>query len=417
MKNKNYTCTATREIIICISVVYEMLNPPRKKKMLYKLVFNVFFHIFFFSQEMTSERIPIWLYDKRLWINDADRHTTCADVVTTLTGRGGEYAVAVDGARTGTMVADPGVRLLKIWQSLQPDQKLCLQKMSGGGGGGGSGNGVGGYATYDDDDAASEMSGYRAHRKRRRDVVKYASRTVHPKRLSNTQAAEELLKLILEQSDTIRAQLKKLQDRDKKIEKIETETHRTRADALGSNYLLDAYLGGDDSGGSAGCSGGGGGGDDKEEKDSGIAEGGASVENDDGSGEMASAGASSSTQEAIAYLERIVKINKKLYEHEERLIRLYVNIERCRDQEQLLDELKRVEAELADTEHMYRENSLAIRDTEKELRSRLGYIEQLQYEAAIVDSENEYLIDFIEHGRQQNRVENHQHYRVLDTLV
>lgn len=353
---------------------------------------------------MTSERIPIWLYDKRLWINDADRRTTCADVVTTLTGRGGEYAVAVDGARAGTMVADPGVRLLKIWQSLQPDQKLCLQKTSGGG--------VGGYATYDDDDnddAASEMSGYRAHRKRRRDVVKYASRTVHPKRLSNTQAAEELLKLILEQSDTIRAQLKKLQDRDKKIEKIETETHLTRADALGSNYLLDAYLGGDDSGGSAGC--GGGGGDDKEEKDSGITEGGASVENDDGSGEMASA------QEAIAYLERIVKINKKLYEHEERLIRLYVNIERCRDQEQLLDELKRVEAELADTEHMYRENSLAIRDTEKELRSRLGYIEQLQYEAAIVDSENEYLIDFIEQGRQQNRVENHQHYRVLDTLV
>lgn len=355
---------------------------------------------------MTSERIPIWLYDKKLWINDVDKCTTCADVVTTLTGRGGEYAVAVDGARAGLMVADPGVRLLKIWQSLQPDQKLCLQKTNGG-------SGIGGYSTYDDDDAASEMSGYRAHRKRRRDVVKYASRTVHPKRLSNTQAAEELLKLILEQSDTIRAQLKKLQDRDKKIEKIETETHRTRADALGSNYLLDAYLGGDDSGDIAGC----GGGDDKEEKDSGITEGAASVENDDGSGEIASAGVSSSTQEAIAYLERIVKINKKLYEHEERLIRLYVNIERCRDQEQLLDELKRVEAELTDTEHMYRENLLAIRDTEKELRSRLGYIEQLQYEAAIVDSENEYLIDFIEHGRQQNRVENHQHYRVLDTLV
>lgn len=360
---------------------------------------------------MTSERIPIWLYDKKLWINDADRRTTCADVVATLTGRGSEYAVAVNGARAGNMLADPGVRLLKIWQSLQPDQKLCLQRTNGASAGGGC-SGVGGYATYgggdDDDDAASEMSGYRAHRKRRRDVVKYASRTVHPKRLSNTQAAEELLKLILEQSDTIRAQLKKLQDRDKKIEKIETETHRTRADALGSNYLLDAYLGGD----GGGC----GGGDDKEEKDSGITEGAASVENDDCSGETAGAG-TSSTQEAIAYLERIVKINKKLYEHEERLIRLYVNIERCRDQEQLLDELNRVEAELTDTEHMYRENTLAIRDVEKELHARLGYIEQLQYEAAIVDSENEYLIDFIEHGRQQNRVENHQHCRVLDTLV
>lgn len=400
---------------------------------------------------MTTDRIPIWLYDKKLWINDADRRTTCADVATTLTGRGSDYAVAVDGAHTATMVADPGVRVLKIWQSLRPDQKLCLRKV----------NGNNGYLQHQhravdgftggggdfDDDATSEMSGYRgAHRKRRREVVvKYASRTVHPKRLSNTQAAEELLKLILEQSDTIRGQLKKLQDRDKKIEKIETETHRNRADALGSNYLLDAYLGGSE------CSGGGGG-DDKEEKDSGITEG-ASVENDDRDddhdhddeddggcdvrgkgggavivGEIADCSgtppSSSSTQEAIAYLERIVKINKKLYEYEERLIRLYVNVERCRDQDQLLDELKRVETELADAERMYRENTLLIRDTDTELRARLGYIEQLQYEAAIVDSENEYLMGSIEllqgrHQSPQNQVENHQAAgcRVLDTLV
>ncbi|XP_022174477.1 ATP-dependent RNA helicase dbp4 [Myzus persicae] len=389
---------------------------------------------------MTTDRIPIWLYDKKLWINDADRRTTCADVATTLTGHGSDYAVAVDGAHTATMVADPGVRVLKIWQSLRPDQKLCLRKV-GGNGYHHRANNIDSGGGCDDDDAASEMSGYRgAHRKRRREVVvKYASRTVHPKRLSNTQAAEELLKLILEQSDTIRAQLKKLQDRDKKIEKIETETHRTRADALGSNYLLDAYLGG-----------GGGCGDDKEEKDSGITEG-ASVENDDHDdenedddddrggcgvggrgvvGEIADSGTPppSSTQEAIAYLERIVKINKKLYEFEERLIRLYVNVERCRDQEQLLDELKRAETEMADTERLYRENTLLIRDTDTELRARLGYIEQLQYEAAIVDSENEYLMGSIEHlqGRHhnpQNQVENYQpqHHaaacRVLDTLV
>jgi tetratricopeptide (TPR) repeat protein len=341
-------------------------------------------------------------------------------VVTTLTGRGGNYAVAIDDGAV-TVQAEPGVRLLKIWQNLQPDQKLCLQRVSDGGAVGGGGDGCDTY----DDDAASEMSGYRAHRKRRRDVVKYASRTVHPKRLSNTQAAEGLLKLILEQSDTIRAQLKKLQDRDKKIEKIETETHRTRADALGSNYLLDAYLGG--------------GGDDKEEKDSGITEG-ASVENDDGGGCSVggvkgeienTADTASCTLEAIAYLEQIVRINKKLYEYEERMIRLYVNVERCRDQDQLLDELKRVEDELADTERAYRENGMLIRDVDVELRTRLGYVEQLQYEAAIVDSENEYLASFIEHHRhqqqQQNRLEHHKHlqqqhrhnvsYRVLDTLV
>lgn len=360
-----------------------------------------------FPQGMTAERIPIWVCDKKLWIDDADRRTTCADVVATLTGRaGGDYVVAATTTtatnNTAMQRADPDIRLLKIWQNLRSDQKLCLQKVDGGGG---------------DEDAASETSGYRAYRKRRRDVVKYASRTVHPKRLSNTQAAEELLKLILEQSDTIRAQLKKLRDRDKKIERIETETHRTRADVLGSNYLLDAYLGG------------GGGGDDKEEKDSGITEG-ASVDNDedgkgteDAAGEgTATAAAESTALEAIAYLERIVRINKKLYEHEERLIRLYVNVERCRDQEQLLGELKRAEAELADAERAYRENGTLIRDADAQLRARLGYVEQLQYEAAIVDSENEYLAGFIEHHRQQQQ-QQQQHnvgptnYRVLDTLV
>lgn len=350
---------------------------------------------------MTSERIPVWLYGKKLWINDADRRTTCADAVAALTGRDGEqYAVAVDGGSAAAVtVADSSVRLLNVWRGLRPDQKLCLRKSCDGG----HGNAVAARADdYDADecDAASETSGYRGHRKRRRDVVKYASRTVHPKRLTavDTHAAEELLKLILEQSDTIRGQLKKLRDRDRKIERIETETHRTRTDALGSNYLLDAYLGT--------------GGDDKEEKDSGIAEGAASVENDDGE----------TAAEAIGYLERIVRINKKLYEHEERLIRLYVNVERCRDREQLLDELRRADEQLAAAERAYRDNAMLIRDADVELRGRLSYVEQLQYEAAIVDSENEYLTGCVERHREQQLAAAaaaipQPLHRPLDTLV
>lgn len=137
-------------------------------------------------------------------------------------------------------------------------------------------------------------------------------------------------------------------------------------------------------------------------------------------GEGTAPTAASTALEAIAYLERIVRINKKLYEHEERLIRLYVNVERCRDQEQLLGELKRAEAELADAERAYRDNSALIRDADVQLRARLGYVEQLQYEAAIVDSENEYLAGFIEHHRQQQQQQYNvgsAGYRVLDTLV
>jgi len=370
----------------------------------------------------TAERIPIWLYDKKLWINDADRRTTCADAVAALTGRRGEYAVAVDGGAA----ADPGARLLKIWRGLRPDQKLCLLRRNARDGDRTAADERDGAADECDGDAASETSGYRAHRKRRRDVVKYASRTVHPRRLSNAQAAEQLLELILEQSDTIRGQLKKLQDRERKIERIETETHRTRTNALGSNYVLDAYLGDDDDddgcGDGGGCGGGGGGGggggDDKEEKDSGIAEGAASVDNDDGGG---------ATAEAIGYLRRIVRINKKLYEHEERLIRLYVNVERCRDRDRLLDELRRADARLADAERAYRDNALLVRDADAELRDRLGYVEQLQYEAAIVDSQNEYLTGCAErhrhHPQNAHRVENGRAppppslHRALDTLV
>ncbi|XP_050537209.1 ras association domain-containing protein 10-like [Daktulosphaira vitifoliae] len=324
---------------------------------------------------MTSERIPIWLYDKKLWINYADRRTTCADIITNLTGHDSKYVVTVEegSIHPGEMIiAEPGAKILKIWQSLGLNQKLCLQK-------------VGGSRFASDD--TSELS--YAQRKKRREVVKYASRTVHPKRLSNTQAAEELLKIILEQSDTIRTQLKKLQDRDKKIEKIETDTHKTRSNVLGTNYLLEAYMG-----------------DDKEEKDSGIAEGAASIENDE-----------ADFLEAITYLEQIVKINKKLCEHEERLIRLFVNIERCRDKEQLLNELQRVDTQIKEAEQMFYENSELLNNSDINLRNRLGYIEQLQYEAAIVDSENEYLMSFIENNnRQQSKIENHS-YRTLDTLV
>lgn len=54
-----------------------------------------------------------------------------------------------------------------------------------------------------------------------------------------------LMRLILEQGETISEQLRRLGERDSQIENLEQRTHRERVKTLGSNYLVDSYLGED----------------------------------------------------------------------------------------------------------------------------------------------------------------------------
>ncbi|XP_055382484.1 histone-lysine N-methyltransferase, H3 lysine-79 specific [Condylostylus longicornis] len=66
--------------------------------------------------------------------------------------------------------------------------------------------------------------------------------TMHPK--SQKTQIEKLMKLILEQGETIQQQLAKLRDRELQIAKIEEERHKNREKEHGKNYLLETYLNG-----------------------------------------------------------------------------------------------------------------------------------------------------------------------------
>ena len=53
---------------------------------------------------------------------------------------------------------------------------------------------------------------------------------------------ERLMRIILSQGETIHSQLKKLQEREGQIDRIEQEVHDTRTKTAGKDYLLNAYL-------------------------------------------------------------------------------------------------------------------------------------------------------------------------------
>ncbi|XP_031637301.1 probable WRKY transcription factor protein 1 [Contarinia nasturtii] len=70
-------------------------------------------------------------------------------------------------------------------------------------------------------------------------------KTIHPK--SSRASIEQLMKLILEQGETIQQQLSKLRDRENEIASFENEhrTHRRHVEnRMGKNYLLETYLNG-----------------------------------------------------------------------------------------------------------------------------------------------------------------------------
>lgn len=79
-------------------------------------------------------------------------------------------------------------------------------------------------------------------RKYRAFKSKQPNTTEHPK--SQKAVIEKLMKLILNQGETIQLQLARLKDRELQISEIEDERHRIRSVSHGKDYLLETYLNG-----------------------------------------------------------------------------------------------------------------------------------------------------------------------------
>lgn len=86
-------------------------------------------------------------------------------------------------------------------------------------------------------------------------------------------------------------------------------------------------------------------------------------------------------RDRIHLLEKIAKVNKKLEKEEENLVRLFINVERCKKNESVIGDLQsnlqKLRQENEQNEKEYKENSKMLSDLETVLSTRKCYLKQL----------------------------------------
>lgn len=403
-----------------------------------------------FHSNMTAAEIPIWVNGLQRWISGIGRKTTCDDVIKVLLRTEGLavdeknikcYAI-IERWRKVERPLEGKSKILKVWKTWgdeQDDVKLTLRKIS--------------------PTTPKEVKTLkRKHQSKFWPQTRSKLETVHPKKLSQedarfTENMERLMKLILAQGETIQTQLKRLQDRDDQINQIEHKMHRMRVEKLGSNYLVDTYLGDEE--------------DESEERDdSGITtEAGSGNGSEPGSagvepGCSKDSGSSTSsckmgyknvsqgnvvsddtadtdlcTKESpedlqmlqdlkseIEIWESIYKLNQKLEKEEECLVKLHVKFRRLSHEhcqmlkksemvaegesnQEVFKELEQAKAELEQIVALTARRSMEIEhssfmlmEADKLLDGRYRYMRKLQGELEATDHETErlkYELDFI----------------------
>lgn len=382
---------------------------------------------------MTAE-IPVWVNNRQRWVTGVGRKTTCDDVITVLLKSEGARGSGDDVCNPGTSCnaggggggsspteghgyaimerwrrverpLDGRARILKVWNAWGDEQsevRLTLRRVDYSEAD--SGRGSPPTATRESHGGTGQATSsshrrrrhrhHRSHRTHHRDHHGGGgsgggsgkppwAEAVHPRRLAQLhhhselnghklpETIERLMKLILAQGETIQSQLRKLQERENLIEHLEEETHRARVQELGSNYLLETYLGTQlDAAGSAGAVGDA----DEEEKgdDSGVVtEGGSDQaspggsssapeddtttrpraapprrpvldddednfadESDEGAREHSAAddAALLDLKTQVDLWEKVVKVNKRLEREEETLVRLHIKFRRLQSE-------------------------------------------------------------------------------------
>ncbi|XP_046665792.1 ras association domain-containing protein 10-like [Homalodisca vitripennis] len=322
--------------------------------------------------------LPVWVSGQQLWVRGVDRKTTCADVISALLGRPDESYVIVERWRKVERPLGGETRLLKLWSAwgdAQRDVRLSLRRVA--------------------DDDSGRGSPASVSRRKKHYRQKQQSQTIHPRRLaqlSKSQNIERLLKLILVQGETIQHQLKRLHDRDDQIDHLEEQKHRTRVGLLGSNYLLETYLG-------DACRE-----DEEKENDSGVVTEQPSSENtstptgedtkeddEDPTIEEDLEAEIHDLQKRIELWEKIVKVNKRLEKEEESVLRLSVAIKRSDELSELRGELDRVKEETERNAKELEHTANSLSETDSALESRRRYLKKLQLDLEVTDVETERL--------------------------
>ncbi|XP_055716599.1 ras association domain-containing protein 10 isoform X2 [Phlebotomus papatasi] len=199
------------------------------------------------SSESTDE-IPVWVRGEQRWISGVTDHTTAADLVEALiqdegiSDRAKDYVITERWRRV-EQILDGRTKILKIWSAwgeAQAEVKLTLRRVER--------HRRRSPSVENCDSGRGSPTGSAIVRRRRHRAAKSSAawithaQTPHPR----TQRAtiERLMKLILEQGETIQQQLSRLRERELEIAFIEEERHRVREREHGKNYLLETYLNG-----------------------------------------------------------------------------------------------------------------------------------------------------------------------------
>ncbi|XP_026318017.1 ras association domain-containing protein 10 [Hyposmocoma kahamanoa] len=184
------------------------------------------------SSDYSDEEVGVLARGQKLWVRGVRAHTTCADIVRALQGapevgglsEHGEWVLAERwrGVERPLPPDAPVLHVLAAWGDARHEVRLSLRRVSSG----------------EEDSGRDSDAGSRGGRQRRRRGARAASPPPHRR----DDPATKLVSVIQHQSRTIHQQLDKLREQEKLIDQLEDQTHKSRMEKHGTNYLLECYL-------------------------------------------------------------------------------------------------------------------------------------------------------------------------------
>ncbi|XP_045778313.1 ras association domain-containing protein 10 isoform X2 [Maniola jurtina] len=363
------------------------------------------------SSDYSDEEVGVIARGQKLWVRGVRPHTTCADIVRALqdapeageASDPGEWVLAERwrGVERPLPPDAPVLHVLAAWGDARHEVRLSLRRLSSGG---------------EDDSGRDSDGGSRARSRRRRKGVRVAT---PPPRSKSEDPAARLVSVIQHQTRTIHQQLDKLRDQEKLIDQLEDQTHKSRMEKHGTNYLLESYL--RDLGRSSELNDSQAG-----NSDSGVGVGSGTpprrhtkhksrrerhlmrehyftkeltdicqvnserlMQTSNDTDSDASADELSKIREEIELLEKLAIINKRLHREEELVVRLTAKVKRytdenkansCENVSQVSMLIDKIEEELGNTAKEMQENATELETADREIEFRMKLLDELTLE-------------------------------------
>ncbi|CAF4762406.1 ras association domain-containing protein 10 [Pieris napi] len=360
------------------------------------------------SSDYSDEEVGVLARGQKLWVRGVRSHTTCADIVRALQdtpeasclSEPGEWVLAERwrGVERPLPPDVPVLHVLAAWGDARHEVRLSLRRLSSGG---------------EDDSGRDSDAGSRSRTRRRRKGHRAAT---PPPRAKSEEPAARLVSVIQHQSRTIHQQLDKLREQEKLIDQLEDQTHKSRMEKHGTNYLLESYL--RDLGRCSEVND-----SQAANSDSGVGVGSGTpprrhtkhksrrerhlmrehyftkeltdicqvnserlIQTNTDTDSEASADELTKIREEIELLEKLAIINKRLHREEELVVRLTAKVKRytdenkansCENVSQVTMLIDKIEEDLAKTAQEMQDNTKELERTESELEYRMKLLDEL----------------------------------------